>query len=80
MFGLGRRVGPRASGSHRSGGRPTWAAGPPGAPPPGGETSDQELTRLRARVAELEASERKLNTERDIHRAAAKYLAGETRW
>ena len=49
-------------------------------PPPDGETPDQELTRLRARVAELEAAERKLNSERDILRAAAKYFAGETRW
>jgi transposase len=51
--------------------------GPPG---PDGETPDQELARLRARVAELEAAERKLNSERDILRAAAKYFAGETRW
>jgi transposase len=49
-------------------------------PPPDGETPDQELARLRARVAELEAAERKLNSERDILRAAAKYFAGETRW
>ena len=41
---------------------------------------DQELARLRARVAELEANERKLGAERDILRAAAKYFAGETRW
>ena len=39
-----------------------------------------KVARLRARVAELEASERKLNSERDILRAAAKYFAGETRW
>ena len=32
------------------------------------------------RVAELEASERKLATERDILRKAAKYFAGETNW
>ena len=49
-------------------------------PPHDGETPDQELARLRARVAELEAAERKLNSERDILRAAAKYFAGETRW
>src|SRR3954447_11342158 len=53
---------------------------PHGGPPPGGDPPAQELARLRARVAELEASERKLNTERDILRAAAKYFAGETRW
>jgi transposase len=49
-------------------------------PPAEGETPEQELARLRGRVAELEASERKLNSERDILRAAAKYFAGETRW
>ena len=53
---------------------------PDGAPPPGGLAPDQELARLRARVAELEAKERKLGAERDILRAAAKYFAGETRW
>jgi transposase len=51
-----------------------------GAPAPGGETPEQELARLRTRVAELETAERKLSTERDILRAAAKYFAGETRW
>ena len=49
-------------------------------PPADGETPEQELARLRNRVAELEAAERKLNSERDILRAAAKYFAGETRW
>ena len=48
--------------------------------PPDGETPDEELARLRARVAETEAAERKLNGERDILRAAAKHFAGETRW
>jgi transposase len=48
--------------------------------PPAGETPAQELARLRARVAELEGDQRKLSTERDILRAAAKYFAGETRW
>ena len=48
--------------------------------PPGSEPPDQELARLRARVAELEADQRKLGAERDILRAAAKYFAGETRW
>ncbi len=55
------------------------SGGQPG-PSPDGETPDQELARLRARVAELEASERKLNSERDILRAVAKYFAGQTRW
>jgi transposase len=39
-----------------------------------------ELARLRARVAALEAEQRTLATERDILRAAAKYFAGETNW
>ena len=52
-----------------------------GSPPtPDGETPAAELARLRARVAQLEADQRKLNAERDILRAAAKYFAGETRW
>ena len=55
-------------------------AGGRSGPPPVGETPDQEVARLRARVVDLEASERKLQSERDILRAAAKYLAGETRW
>lgn len=41
---------------------------------------DQRVRQLEARVAELEASERKLATERDILRKAAKYFAGETNW
>jgi transposase len=45
-----------------------------------GETPAQEFARLRARVADLEADQRKLSSERDILRAAAKYFAGETRW
>ena len=53
---------------------------PDGGPPPGDEAPDQEVARLRARIAELEANERKLGAERDILRAAAKYFAGETRW
>ena len=57
--------------------RPAGRGGPP---PPQGETPAAELARLRARVAELEAAKRKLNAERDILRAAAKYFAGETRW
>jgi transposase len=49
------------------------------APPPH-ESPEQELARLRSRVRELEDSERKLRTEREILRAAAKYFAGETNW
>jgi transposase len=50
--------------------------------PPSGdatvETPEAELTRLRARVDELETEQHKLSTERDILRSAAKYFAGET--
>ncbi|MEU3568602.1 transposase [Kitasatospora sp. NPDC036755] len=41
---------------------------------------DERIRQLEARVAELEASERKLATERDILRRASKYFAGETNW
>lgn len=53
-----------------------------GSPPPAqpAESPAEELARLRARVADLEAEQRKLGAERDILRAAAKYFAGETRW
>lgn len=44
------------------------------------ETPQQRIARLEARVAELEVSEKKLTTEREILRSAAKYFAGETRW
>ena len=62
----------RAAGVPIRGSRST----PPSPPPEDGD----EVARLRARVAELEASERTLATERDILRAAAKYFAGETNW
>jgi len=48
--------------------------------PVAGETPEQELTRLRARVDELEVETSKLVTEREILRRAAKYFAGETGW
>ncbi len=38
------------------------------------------MSRLRARVTELEAETTKRVTEREILRQAAKYFAGETRW
>ena len=59
----------------RASGRPAKAAGDREP-----ETPEQELARLRARVAELEAETTKLSTEREILRSAAKYFAGETRW
>ncbi|WP_438948412.1 IS3 family transposase [Streptomyces mirabilis] len=47
----------------------------PGAAVPS-DAPDERIRQLEARVAELEASERKLATERDILRKAAKYFAG----
>ncbi len=47
---------------------------------PPGETPEQELVRLRSRVRELDDERRKLDTERQRLRAAAKYFAGETNW
>ncbi len=44
------------------------------------ETPEQKIARLQARVAELEISQKKLSTEREILQRAAKYFAGETRW
>ncbi|MFD5514008.1 hypothetical protein ACFWIB_40825 [Streptomyces sp. NPDC127051] len=59
------------------------AGGTPAARP-GQPTSSadpgERIRRLEARVAELEASERKLATERDILRKAATYFAGEMNW
>lgn len=49
-------------------------------PPPGSESPEQELARLRAEVGQLRANEARLSTERDILRSAAKYFAGETNW
>ena len=43
-------------------------------------TPQQQIARLQARVAQLEANEKKLTTEREILRSAAKYFAGETNW
>ncbi|WP_203676597.1 IS3 family transposase [Cellulomonas phragmiteti] len=47
---------------------------PPARSAPPDETPEQELARLRSRVAELEDEQRKLATERQILRAAAKYF------
>ncbi|MEU4352958.1 hypothetical protein [Streptomyces sp. NPDC023838] len=54
------------------------AVGPRAAVPPA--DPDERVRQLEARVADLEASERKLATERDILRKAARYVAGETNW
>jgi len=48
--------------------------------PPPGETPEQKVARLEARVRELEVETTKLTTEREILQRAAKYFAGETRW
>lgn len=45
-----------------------------------GETLQQWIARLEARVVELEAEQVKLTTEREILRKAATCFAGETRW
>ncbi|MGV9456871.1 hypothetical protein [Streptomyces sp. NPDC003635] len=61
----------------------TAAAVKPGAQPRATVPSadpEERVRQLEARVAELEANERKLATERDILRKAAKYFAGETNW
>lgn len=47
---------------------------------PAGETPEQAIIRLQARVNELEVETTKLATEREILQRAAKYFAGETRW
>ena len=44
------------------------------------ESQAAKLSRLEARVRELEAETTKLATEREILRSAAKYFAGETNW
>jgi transposase len=68
-----------ASGS----GNAAAGAAPP-SPPPGGGAGrvppSARIARLEAQVAALEAEKKKLATERDILRQAAKYFAGETNW
>lgn len=49
----------------------------PGAEP---ESDTAKIARLEAELAGERAEVRKLATERDILRSAAKYFAGETRW
>jgi transposase len=46
----------------------------------GSGPSSARIARLEAQVAALEAEKKKLATERDILRQAAKYFAGETNW
>jgi transposase len=54
--------------------------GASGGAPGRAEPHAVRVARLEARVAELEAEKRKLATEREILRRAAKYFAGETNW
>ncbi|MFD9293328.1 transposase [Streptomyces sp. NPDC060030] len=67
-----RGAGPDAVRGTRTAVRPTQVM--PSAEP------DERIRQLEARVAELEASERKLATEQDTLLKAAKYFAGETNW
>ena len=53
---------------------------PPTGTPGRAEPHAVQVARLEAKVAELEAEKRKLATEREILRQAAKYFAGETNW
>jgi len=54
------------------------------ATPPGStvrpESQAARIVRLEAELAQSRAEQRKLETERDILRQAAKYFAGETNW
>ena len=63
------------TGSRTGGPAPSRVGQPIASPDP-----DERIQQLEARVAELEASERKLATERDILRKAAKHFADETSW
>ncbi|WP_306986960.1 hypothetical protein [Streptomyces canus] len=59
-----------------AGGTPAARAGQT----PSSADPDERIRQLEARVAERGANERKLATERDILRRAAKYFAAETNW
>ena len=77
LFGTGKKT--AADGTlNQSPLKPTTAI-QASAPVPG-ETPEQELDRLWARVQQLEGETAKLVTEREILRRAAKYFAGETGW
>lgn len=45
-----------------------------------GESAGVRIARLEAELRAERAERKKLQTERDILRSAAKYFAGETRW
>lgn len=68
----------------------TWVAkygtgvrAPSAQPPPpisDDDTPEATIARLESQLAAANAETRKLTTERDILRQAAKYFAGETNW
>lgn len=45
-----------------------------------GESAGVRIARLEAELRAERAERKKLETERDVLRSAAKYFAGETRW
>lgn len=61
-------------------GKRTPAIGGAGDPIKKLETPDQKIARLEVELAKERAEKRKLQTEKEILRAAAKYFAGETNW
>ena len=79
LCGTGKKTGTDGSTSTSSS-SPARTSGNAQAGPARPESPAAKIARLEARVAELEASEKKLATEREILRSAAKYFAGETRW
>ncbi|GHD21819.1 hypothetical protein GCM10007147_15680 [Nocardiopsis kunsanensis] len=56
------------------------SATPTTAAPARGGTAAAKIARLQAALATEQDQRRKLETERDILRQAAKYFAGETNW
>jgi transposase len=82
LYGTGKKT--AAAGtlttSPLKGSKRSWTAATAPGSAGSDETPGQRIARLEASVVELEASEKKLTTEREILRSAAKYFAGETRW
>ncbi len=61
----------------------TGSPATPSSPSSSGPRPESQLariSRLEAKVRELEADKTRLSTEREILRSAAKYFAGETNW
>lgn len=61
-------------------GTKTPSIGRKGDPIKSQETLEQRVARLELELAQERAEMRKLQTEKEILRAAAKYFAGETNW